>query len=154
MENMETTANSPTQNKGEGWSWANKKPNNIIPIQTTLDTEFFKWWCIFLRPFIPLTNRETDVMACFLKHRYELSLIINDPAALDILIMSEDTKRKVIEECNITLQHFYVVMSNLRKHKVILGNVINPRLIPNIRKGDNGIFQLLILFKDKLQPQV
>lgn len=38
-------------------------------------------------------------------------------------------------------------MSNLRKNKVIIGNNINPRLIPNIRKDDNGCFQLLILFK-------
>lgn len=64
------------------------------------------------------------------------------------MVMSESTREKVIAECNITQQHFYVVMSNLRKNKVIVNNTINPRLIPNIRKDDNGCFQLLILFKD------
>ena len=125
------------------------KPNNIVTVTASVDTDFFRWWCVFLRPFVKLTEKETDVIACFLKHRWELSKKISDPAALDILLMSEDTKKKVIEECDINLQHFYVVMSNLRKHKVLIGNVINPRLIPNVRPDDNGTFQLLILFKDK-----
>lgn len=123
------------------------KPNNIVTVTTSLDTDFFKWWCIFLRPFVKLTDKETEVIACFLKYRWELSKKTTDPAALDILLMSEDIKRKVIEECHITLQHFYVVMSNLRKNKIIVNNIINPKLIPNVREDDNGTFQLLVLFK-------
>lgn len=125
-----------------------KKPNNAVTVMTAPGIEFFRWWCIFLRPFINLTNRETDVIASFLNQRWELSKNISDPAILDTLLMSEAVKSKVIQECNITQQHFYVVMSNLRKNKVITGNTINPRLIPNIRKDDNGCFQLLILFKE------
>lgn len=124
------------------------KPNNIVTVPTSIDLEFFKWWCIFLRPFINLTKREIDVIASFLKQRWELSKNISDPAILDTMVMSEMTKNKVIEECNITQPHFYVVMSNLRKNKIIENNIINPRLIPNIRNDDNGCFQLLILFKD------
>lgn len=124
------------------------KPNNIVTVPTSPGIDFFRWWCIFLRPFINLTNRETDVIASFLKQRWELSKNISDPAILDTMVMSETTKSKVIEECNITQQHFYVVMSNLRRNKVIVNNTINPRLIPNIRKDDKGCFQLLILFKD------
>lgn len=124
------------------------KPNNIVEIKTKLDTEFFRWWCIFLRPLVSLTNREIDVIACFLKQRFELSKSISDPAILDTMVMSNDTKRKVIEECNITQEHFYVVMSNLKKSKVIINDVINPRLIPNIKVDEKtGYFQLLILFK-------
>lgn len=125
------------------------KPNNIVTVPTSINTDFFRWWCIFLRPFISLTNREVDVISCFLKHRWELSKSINDPAILDTMVMSDATKNKVIEECKITQQHFYVVMSNLRKNKIFINDTINPRLIPNIRKDDNGCFQLLILFKDK-----
>lgn len=124
------------------------KPNNIVTVPTYNSIEFFKWWCVFLRPFINLTNREIDVIASFLKQRWELSKSISDPAILDTMIMSETTKSKVIEECNITQAHFYVVMSNLRKNKVIVNNTINSRLIPNIREDDKGCFQLLILFKD------
>lgn len=124
------------------------KPNNIVTVPTSLEDDFFKWWCVFLRPFINLTNREIDVMASFLKQRWELSKYISDPGILDTMLMSEDTKAKVQEECKITSQHLYVVMSNLRKNKVIMGNSINPRLIPNVRKEDNGTFQLLVMFKD------
>lgn len=124
------------------------KPNNIVEIKTKLDTEFFRWWCIFLRPLINLTNREIDVIACFLKQRFELSKSISNPAILDTVVMSNDTKRKVIDECQITQEHFYVVMSNLKKNKVIINDVINPRLIPNIKVDEKtGYFQLLILFK-------
>lgn len=124
------------------------KPNNVVTIPAKVDSlDFYKWWCIFLRPFIKLTDREIDVIASFLKQRHELSNDISNPTLLDNVLMSEDTKKKVIEECHITLQHFYVVMSNLRKNKIIVNNVINPRLIPNVRKGEDGMFQLLILFK-------
>ena len=124
------------------------KPNNIIPIKVTMGLEFFKWWCLFLKPFINLTPRERDVIASFLNQRWELSKKTSDPAILDAMVMSNETKNKVISECGITQAHFYVVMSNLRKNKVIVNNIINPRLIPNIRKDDNGYFQLLVLFKD------
>lgn len=124
------------------------KPNNIVEIKTRPDIEFFRWWCIFLRPLINLTNREIDVISCFLKWRFELSKSISDPAILDTMVMSNDTKKKVIEECGMTQEHFYVVMSNLKKHKIIVNDVINPALIPNIKHdNETGYFQLLILFK-------
>ena len=131
------------QNKGKKLP----KPNNIVTIPTN-HIEFFKWWCIMLRPFINLTIKEIDVVASFLHQRYELSKSITDPTILDTMVMSNDTKLRVIEECKITQQHFYVIMSNFRKNKVIVGNVLNPKLIPNIREDDNGVFQLLILFKN------
>lgn len=120
----------------------------MYTIPTSFNNDFFKWWCIFLRPFISLTDRETEIIACFLKHRWELSKSISDPAIIDTMLMSDDIRNKVIEECHITLPHFYVVMNTLRKKKVIKDNLIDPRLIPNIRIDDKGIFKLLILFKD------
>ena len=126
------------------------KPNNIVTIPVNKDdSDFFNRWLVLLRPFVSLTNREIDVVAEFLKQRWELSKAISDPVILDTMVMSENTKAKVIDACHITQQHFYVVMSNLRKNKVIVNDIINPRLIPNIRETDNGCFQLLILFKEK-----
>ena len=124
------------------------KPNNIMAVPFSSSLEFFKYWCTFLKIFISLTPREMDVIASFLKQRWELSQKTSDPTILDTMTMSEATRSKVIAECGITQQHFYVVMSNLRKNKVIINNTINPRLIPNIRKDDNGCFQLMILFKE------
>ena len=125
------------------------KPNNIITIPVAKDYDFFHWWCVFLRPVINLTNREIDVIASFLKQRWELSKSISDQAILDEMVMSDATKRKVMDECGMTLQHFYVVMGNLRKNKIIEKGKINPRLIPNIRQDSDDYFQLMILFKKK-----
>ena len=139
------TSNQP---KKEAWDWAKHKPNNCLNIVTTPDKNFFKWWCTLLCPFVPLTPREIDVVAAYLGQRFELAKVISDPAILDSQLMSNDTKDKVIEECHITLQHYYVVMSTLRKKNVITESGINPRLIPNRKADDNGCFQLLILVKD------
>lgn len=123
------------------------RPNKVIAVPTPSSLDFFKWWCVFLRPIIYLTDREIDVISSFLKQRWELSKCISDPVVLDTMTMSDDIKRKVMDECHITLQHFYVVMSALRKKQIIRGNIIDPRMIPPIRETDNGVFQLLILFK-------
>lgn len=123
----------------------NREINNVIRIPTSLDSKFFRYWFEFLRPFHKLTEREIDVITSFVKQRYELSKVIKDNEILDRVTMSEDTKRKVREECNMSLPHFQVIMGKLRKSKVIIDNKINPRFIPNI-KEDSGIFQLLLLF--------
>jgi hypothetical protein len=100
---------------------------------------------MFLRPFHKLTNREIDVITAFVKHRYELSKVIKDDVILDKVTMSEDVKKQVREECGIAFQHFQVIMSNLRKNKVIENGKINPKFIPNITE-ENGMFKLMLLF--------
>ena len=125
-----------------------KKPNNIVRIPCSLDKSFFRHWFNFLEPFHKLTDREIDVITSFVKQRYELSKVIKDSDILDKVTMSEDTKKKVREECNITLPHFQVIMGKLRKNKVIIDGKINPRFIPNIDE-EAGTFQLLLLFELK-----
>lgn len=123
----------------------NRKANNIVRIPTSLNGKFFRYWFEFLQPFHKLTEREIDVITSFVKQRYELSKVITDDEILDRVTMSEDTKRKVREECGITLPHFQVIMGKLRKSKVIIDNKINPRFIPNVDSESNN-FQLLLLF--------
>lgn len=125
-----------------------KKPNNIIRMPCSLDKSFFRLWLKFLEPFHKLTDREIDVITSFIKQRYELSKVINDNNILDKVTMSEDTKKKVREECNITLPHFQVIMGKLRKNKVIVDGKINPKFIPNINE-ETDTFQLLLLFELK-----
>lgn len=125
-------------------------PNNLIRVPTSLDTDFFKWWCTFLRPFVKLTDKEIDVVSSLLKQRWEMSKIISDPSTLDRQLMESSTREKIIEECHITQAHYYVIMSSLRKNRVIINNCINPKLIPNIKEENgNFTFQLLILFKEE-----
>lgn len=126
----------------------NRKANNVIRIPTSLKGTFFRRWFEFLRPYHKLTDREIDVITSFVKYRYELSKVIKDQNILDKVTMSEDTKRKVREECNITLPHFQVIMGKLRKNQVIIDGKINPRFIPNIDE-ETGTFQLLLLFELK-----
>ena len=126
----------------------NNIPNNIIRMPCSLSNNFFRYWFMFLEPYHKLTDREIDVITSFVKHRYELSKVIKDNDILDKVTMSEDTKRKVREECNITLPHLQVIMGKLRKNKVIIDGKINPKFIPNI-KEETGTFQLLFLFELK-----
>lgn len=122
-----------------------KVADNVVRIPTSLSTKFFRYWFEFLYPFHKLTAREIDVITSLVKQRYELSKVITDEEVLDRVVMSEDTKRKVREECNITLPHFQVIMGKLRKNNVIIDNKINPKFIPNV-KEENGNFKLLLLF--------
>jgi hypothetical protein len=124
------------------------KPNNMIPVMTHLESDFFRLWCIFLKPFVNLTSREIDVMASFLKHRWELTKAVSDPSIVDTMMSSESMKKKVMEECHITKQHFYVVMSTLKKKGIIEDGIIKKKLIPNLSDDGSGCFQLLILFKE------
>ena len=122
-----------------------KGVDSIVRIPCKVNDTFFKYWFMFLKPFHHLTDREIDVITSFVKQRYELSKVITDSDVLDRVVMSEDTKRKVREECDITLPHFQIVMSKLRKNKVIIDNKINPRYIPNLKES-NGSFKMMLLF--------
>jgi hypothetical protein len=126
-----------------------KKANNVVRVPAPLYSKFFRYWFMFLEPFHKLTDREIDIIACFLKQRYELSKVIKDDEILDKVTMSEDTKKKVREECNITLPHFQVIMGKLRKNKVIVDGKINPKFIPLNINEEDGYFQLMILFELK-----
>lgn len=122
--------------------------NNVIRIPTSISTSFFRFWFEFLRPFHNLTDREMQVASALLKRRYELSKVIQDNVILDKVVMSEDTKKIVREECNISLPHFQVIMGKLRKSKVIIDGRINPKFIPNL-KEEHGSFRLLLNFELK-----
>lgn len=118
--------------------------NNVIRIPTSLQ-KFFRYWFLFLKPFHKLTDREIDVITAFTYERYLLSKVVSDVDILDKVVMSEDIKKKVREQANVTLAYFQVIMGKLRRNQVIIDNKINPRFIPNIIE-DNGSFKLMLLF--------
>lgn len=122
-----------------------KQVDSIVRIPCKVDGKFFRYWFEFLTPFHNLTEREMDVITSFVKQRYELSKVIRDNEILDKVTMSEDTKKKVREECDISLPHFQVIMGKLRKNKVIIDGKINPRYIPSVDE-ENGSFKMMLLF--------
>lgn len=122
-----------------------KQVDSIVRIPCKVDDKFFRYWFEFLTPFHNLTEREMDVITSFVKQRYKLSKVIKDNEILDKVTMSEDTKKKVREECDISLPHFQVIMGKLRKNKVIIDGKINPRYIPSVDEK-NGSFKMMLLF--------
>lgn len=119
--------------------------DSVIRIPCKVSDRFFRYWFEFLQPFHKLTERETDIITSFVKHRYELSKVIKDDDILDRVTMSEETKRSIREDCKISVPHFQVILGKLKKNKVIIDNKINPRYIPNL-KEENGSFKMLLLF--------
>ena len=120
------------------------KPNNVIRIPCNLNS-LFRYWLEFLIPFHNLTSRETDVATAFFFFFYILSKVILDNDLIDRTLMSEESQRKLRQECDLTNQHFQVIKSKLKNKKFLINDKINPRLIPNV-KEDNGLFQLLLVF--------
>lgn len=123
-----------------------KRINNIVRIPCKLDNKFFRYWFEFLEPFHHLTEREMDVITSLVKHRYELSKVISDSEILDKVTMSDDTKRKVMQECDITLPYLQVILGRLKKNRVIIDGKINPKYIPNVIE-EEGSFKLMLLFE-------
>lgn len=122
------------------------RANNVIRIPTSLQDKFFRIWIEFLTPLHNLTNREKDIVAAFIKARHELSKSIIDDSLLDRVVMSEDTKSKIKEECRVSDAFFQVILGKLKKTKVIVDGRINPKFIPkNLSPGDKA-FQLLLYF--------
>lgn len=122
------------------------KMHNIIRVPTSINGKFFRYWFEFLKPFHNLTDREMQVAAALVKKRYDLTKVIKDDMILDRVVMSEDTKKAIREECGISLAHFQVIMGKLRKSKILLENRINPRFIPNLVE-EKGTFRLLLNFE-------
>lgn len=123
-----------------------KIPHGIIKIPSSLKDSFFKYWFEFLRPLHRLTPRETDVITAFVKQRYELSKLTKDDFMLDQVLMTQEIKEKVRNECGLSLPHFQVIMGKLREGGLIIDGSINKRFIPNIKEED-GHFKLLLLFE-------
>ena len=122
--------------------------NNVVRIPTSLNGNFFRYWFQFLEPFHNLTHREIDVASEFLKYRWELSKVIKDEDLLDKIVMNSDTKKQIRERCNLTLQHFQIILGKLRKSKIIIDDKLNPRFIPK-NPGTNAahIRQIVITVK-------
>ena len=120
------------------------KVDSVIKIPTTLDN-FFRYWFEFLKPIHQLSRREIDVASSLVKHRYLLSKAISDEALLDKMSLSTDVRKQIMQEHDLPPRYFNVVISNLKKNKVIVDGRINPKFIPRI-KEDKGNFQLLLLY--------
>lgn len=124
------------------------KVNSVICIPVAKRGDFFKYWFMFLRPFHHLTDREIEVAAAFVRYHYELGQDVLSKELLAKLVMSEDTKRKIREECGMSTTYFQSIMTKLKKSKVIIGDRLNPKFVPKMPK-DGKTFNLLLSFDIK-----
>lgn len=125
--------------------------NSNSSLNMSPEGDFFRVWVEFLKPIHTLTNKEMDVLAAFLKKRYELGKVITDPELLDSVLMNEDTKKQIRLECHITPKHFQVIMCKFRKKGVVKNNRIFLNLIPSI--SDEGV-GLMVYFNFKNEQYI
>lgn len=122
------------------------RANNVIRIPTSLQGKFFRIWIEFLTPLHNLTNREKDVVAAFIKARFELSKSVSDDNLLDKIVMSDDIKNKIKAECKVSNAFFQVILGKLKKTGIIINGKINPKFIPKSLNPEDQAFQLLLYF--------
>lgn len=120
--------------------------DSVIRIPCQSLQGFFESWFNMLKPIHGLSNTEIKLISTILRFRYEFSLKITDKDLLDEYLMSTETKQKIREDCNMSPSSFQVSMFKLKKHKVIIDNRVNPKLIPSF-SGDN--YRLLLYFDVK-----
>lgn len=122
------------------------RANNVIRISTSLKGNFFRIWIEYLTPLHKLTNREKDVVAAFIRARFELSKSVTDDTLLDKIVMSDDIKNQIKADCHISDAFFQVILGKLRKTSIITDGKINPKFIPKRVKEGDRTFQLLLNF--------
>lgn len=122
------------------------KIDTIIRIPTSLEGNFFRLWISCFELFHELTDRQIDVIVKFLKKRYELSQIISDEGVLDSHLMSDEIKKEIRGDLGMSAAYFQVIMSQLRKKKLIVDGKLNTRFYPPIKPGE-PIVNLLFHFE-------
>ena len=92
-----------------------------------------------------------DVLALFLKKRWELGKKIKDADALDKYLMSEEVRGQIIKECGITMRHLRVTLSAFRRRGILVNEKFIITLLPTITKEGVG---LMVYFDFKNEQQL
>lgn len=119
--------------------------DNVTRVPTKVETNFFRLWVEFLRPYHDLTERESEIFAILLKCRHQLSKEIHNQELLDQVLFSDENKKVLYKELNITSANFYMIMTRLKKKKLIINGRLNKKFIPVLKEGAKE-FKMLVLF--------
>ncbi len=106
----------------------------VATIQTTT-RKFFHYWINVTAPLHNLGKTEKAVLSELLYYRYKLSEEVVNDALADKLLFSYDIKVKIGTSLNITPNRLALVLSELRKNKIIVNNAINKAYIPEFDKN-------------------
>lgn len=119
----------------------------VVRIPVTEDTLYYNWM-LYTKPIHGLTITELTVAAAILKHRNKLKGLVSDQSILDREVLGNTIRDEIIKECGITVKHYRMIMTNLRKHKFIIDGRINARYIPDIDPKRKD-FRVLLKFDIK-----
>lgn len=101
--------------------------------------DFFRAWVEFLKPIHKLSKKEMDVLAVFLKKRWELGKVITDQDTLDKVLMGREVRSEIRAICGLSVKHLQVIMCKFRKNNVVKDNKIYLNLIPSITNEGVGL---------------
>lgn len=124
-----------------------KVADSVISIPCSLEGDFMNWWLTFLTPLHKLTPSIINLAAEILKHRFRLSLVINDEDILDNYLMSnEEIRQAIISKCKLSTSNYHVSIGKLKKAGFFIDGKVNPKFIPKITK-DKDYYTLMLLFR-------
>lgn len=92
--------------------------------------KFFKIWLMILQPFLKLRNKELELVAKLLYHRYLISLEVKNKEMLDDLLFSNKMKKQILSELDIPEYAYNNILTHLRKKDIIKDKTINKKIIP------------------------
>lgn len=109
----------------------NNKNINVQGFKVSKES-FFRVWLMILQPFLKLRNKELELLAKLLYHRYLISLEVKNKEMLDELLFSSKIKKRILLELDIPEHAYNNLLSCLRKKKIVNDKSINKQIIPTI----------------------
>lgn len=104
---------------------------NVQSIKVSRE-QFFKTWLTILQPFLKLRDKELEILAKLLYHRYLISVEVKNKEMLDELLFSSKIRKQIMLELNMPEYAYNNLLTCLRKKKVIQGKSINKQIVPVI----------------------
>lgn len=105
----------------------------IASINVHLKTFFFRY-VAFTAPFHKLAKQHQQVLALLLYYHYTFGKDITNNKILWKAVFDYDTKLLISEELDMRSEGLTNILSQLRKHKVIINNQVSPVYIPNLSR--------------------
>lgn len=119
--------------------------NNVIKIPVKAYGSLYRAWLEYLTPMHRMNNSAKNFAAYLLQERERLSKSISDDKLLYSVMMSRDSKKRIMEECGLSHSYFDILMKKFKKAGFIKDGGINPIYIPK-KIPESGFFNVMLLF--------